>query len=173
MYLLLDVLQPRPDPLELRLVLVKVHRGGRGQRAERERLRGDAGVDDLQVGRDGLRPLVGEDSCDGRGPEGPCEKKGEVFEGGVRVRGREIGAKEGVEGRRKRKEVLRVSDSPRSAVAKERLCRSHRSLVSIQKLSLSLSSLPTALSLFCANQWRASASAPSCCAADILEGAGG
>ena len=121
-HLLLDVLQPRPDPLQLGLVLVKVHRRGRRERAERERLRGDAGVDYLEVCGNRLRPLVGEDSRDGRGPEGPWKERtffffvrvagGEKGEGGERVS----------EGRRKGRgdgSGWGVSDSPWSTTAKQ------------------------------------------------------
>lgn len=66
--LLLDVLEPRRDPLELPrgLCLVLVHVDGRRcrERRERQRLGGNARVDDLQVGRDRLGPLVREDARD-------------------------------------------------------------------------------------------------------------
>lgn len=128
--LLLDVLQPRPDPLQLGLVLVKVHRRGRRERAERERLRRDARVDDLEVCRDRLGPLVGQDSRDGRGPEGPFGRRREcfVFVGRDEEREGSVGEKLS-EGRWKVEEEAEVvSDSRWSTAAKaRRLCRSsHR-----------------------------------------------
>ena len=103
-HLLLDVLQPRPDPLQLGLVLVKVHRRGRRERAERERLRGDAGVDYLEVCGNRLRPLVGEDSRDGRGPEGPWKERTFFFLCGWRG-----GRKEREEEKREREFSFQVS----------------------------------------------------------------
>ena len=67
-------------------MLIKVDGGGGRERAEGQGLRGDARVDDFQVGGDRLRPLVDQDAGDGRGPEGSCEGEVLRFEG--RKRGR-------------------------------------------------------------------------------------
>lgn len=59
-------------------MFVEVDGSGGRERAQSQGLGRNARVDDLEVGRDRFRPLVGQDADDGRGPEGSCGVGGGV-----------------------------------------------------------------------------------------------